>query len=337
MDFVGSTGWFCGDHGTMRKSTDGGNSWFSLPQNTNLRLECIDFVDESTGWVVGGYTGSGTILKSTDGGMSWDSQLSSGSLWLLSVEFLNADTGWVTGADGVMLFTTNGGGSWNPMSSGVNTWILDIAIVAPGILVAVGDNGRVLRSTDWGTSWAVEHSIAGVRLESVSFSSPERGWAVGSNGSPTPGVIIRTTDGGVTWVAQESGCTEGFFGVYFADENTGWAAGYHGSIIGTTSGGDPLWVPGDDNAPLPARPRLVNYPNPFNGSTVLQYSVPENGPVSLHVFDVLGREIAGLVDEVLPAGEYRLAWQSSPLPSGVYFSRLISAGRMTTRKMLLVR
>jgi hypothetical protein len=82
-----------------------------------------------------------------------------------------------------------------------------------------------------------------------------------------------------------------------------------------------------------------NYPNPFNPTTSLKFQVSSFGLVSLRIFDLLGREVARLVNEVRPAGVYTVRWDASSLPSGVYFARLDqSAGgsmQSDTRKIVL--
>ncbi len=85
-----------------------------------------------------------------------------------------------------------------------------------------------------------------------------------------------------------------------------------------------------------------NYPNPFNPSTVLRYQLPVNSYVTLKVYDVLGREVATLVDGLEDAGYKTLDWNASDLPSGIYFYRVTaqsSDGVVLTdiKKMLLLR
>ncbi|NOY05252.1 MAG: T9SS type A sorting domain-containing protein [Chlorobi bacterium] len=80
-----------------------------------------------------------------------------------------------------------------------------------------------------------------------------------------------------------------------------------------------------------------NYPNPFNPSTMIPYSVPKAGHVSLKVFDMLGREVATLVNEVLPAGSYKAPFIAGNLQSGMYIYRLETGGKVTSRKMLLTK
>ncbi len=91
-----------------------------------------------------------------------------------------------------------------------------------------------------------------------------------------------------------------------------------------------------------------NYPNPFNPSTLIGFSVPQEGYVTLRIYDVLGREVATLVDETKPEGNYRVEWDGlgaagGRLGSGVYVYRLevqpVNAGMFyhASRKMVLLK
>ncbi len=80
-----------------------------------------------------------------------------------------------------------------------------------------------------------------------------------------------------------------------------------------------------------------NFPNPFNPSTVIGYQVAKAGIVRLNVYDVLGREIAALVDEVKPAGSYTATFNAANVPSGVYFYRLQAGAFSETKKLMLLK
>ncbi len=96
----------------------------------------------------------------------------------------------------------------------------------------------------------------------------------------------------------------------------------------------------------PAKPTSFelaqNYPNPFNPSTVINYQLPTDGHVTLKVFDILGREVRTLVNEVKNAGSYEIKFDASSLASGIYFYRLNIIGNdgkifVSTKKMLLMK
>ncbi|RPI19867.1 MAG: T9SS C-terminal target domain-containing protein [Ignavibacteriae bacterium] len=80
-----------------------------------------------------------------------------------------------------------------------------------------------------------------------------------------------------------------------------------------------------------------NYPNPFNPATKINYSLAVNGLVSIKIYDILGREVKQLVNEVQNAGQYNIEWNASDYPSGVYFYRIESGSFSETKKMMLIK
>ena len=80
-----------------------------------------------------------------------------------------------------------------------------------------------------------------------------------------------------------------------------------------------------------------NFPNPFNPSTEIQFDLPEDAMVSLVVYDVLGREVARLVQEELRAGTHRARFDAGNLPSGVYFYKIQAGGFHSTHRMTLLK
>ena len=80
-----------------------------------------------------------------------------------------------------------------------------------------------------------------------------------------------------------------------------------------------------------------NYPNPFNPETSIAFGLPENGKVSLKVYNLLGKEVATLVEGHLPAGAYEFNWSAATVASGIYFYKLEAPGFTCVKKMMLVR
>ena len=80
-----------------------------------------------------------------------------------------------------------------------------------------------------------------------------------------------------------------------------------------------------------------NYPNPFNPTTVISYELPQVADVQLQVFDMLGRQVATLVDGTVQAGTHRVTFDASNLSSGVYIYRLHTAEHILTRKLTVLK
>jgi N-acetylneuraminic acid mutarotase len=80
-----------------------------------------------------------------------------------------------------------------------------------------------------------------------------------------------------------------------------------------------------------------NYPNPFNPSTTIKFSIPKEEFVSLKVFNSLGEEVADLLHETKPAGNYSVSFSASQLSSGVYFYKIFAGSFVETKKMIYLR
>ena len=118
---------------------------------------------------------------------------------------------------------------------------------------------------------------------------------------------------------------------------TGLAVGDLGTIIKTTTGGILVGIepPGNE---IPNEHSLSqNYPNPFNPSTIIKFEIPKSSNVTISVYDVLGNELKILVNENLKPGTYKVEWDASNYPSGIYFYRLTAGTFAETKKMVLIK
>lgn len=80
-----------------------------------------------------------------------------------------------------------------------------------------------------------------------------------------------------------------------------------------------------------------NYPNPFNPSTIIKFAVPEKSNVLIKIYDILGGEVATLVNEELETGWYERSFNASSLASGIYIYRMNAGNFISTKKMLMVK
>ena len=109
------------------------------------------------------------------------------------------------------------------------------------------------------------------------------------------------------------------------------------TLINTEVGGVAKWYA------APAGVELVSYPNPFNNETTLEFSLPQREAVELTIYDLLGREVASLLNhQWLNAGAYRFGWSATnsngvSLPTGVYFAKLTMGTEFKTYRLYLLR
>jgi hypothetical protein len=138
----------------------------------------------------------------------------------------------------------------------------------------------------------------------------------------TGGMIWKSVNGGDAWTTCDVPKPRNIYALDFYDENRGFAVGDSGTIL-YTSNGAVTSVGRNDRIPG-VFALEQNYPNPFNPKTVISYQLPVTSKASLKVYDLLGREVAILVDEFKQAGSYSVRWNAQGMPSGVYFYRLVA-------------
>jgi hypothetical protein len=119
-----------------------------------------------------------------------------------------------------------------------------------------------------------------------------------------------------------------------------YTAGTGGQPIGSLMwwGLTPVGVQTQSSRSIPEEYTLTqNYPNPFNPSTNFTYELSKAGFVSVKVYDLLGREVATLVNEFKPAGSYPATWNAAGFGSGIYFCKMQSGSFTATKKMILMK
>jgi serine protease AprX len=198
------------------------------------------------------------------------------------------------------------------------------------------DGGNVKASVNGGAFQTIQ-PVGGYPISAIyaGFANPlagQPGWS-GVEGSRWSKVTFD-----LTGIAAE-GNTIALRFDFGADNNTlvyrGWYVDdFVSDGFGTTGG--PLGV--GDNGDTPKEFSLQqNYPNPFNPSTAISYQLATTSRVTLKVFDVLGREVATLVNGAKPAGAYEVSWDARNVSSGLYFYRLEAGAFVDMKKMLLLK
>ena len=328
-----NTGTAVGKGATILHTTNGGSTWTSQTNpysGTGQTFWGVSFTDANNGTVV---ANGGTILRTTDGGTTWLKQTSGITNALFGIHFNDANNGTIVGGSGSILHTTNGGTDWTIQTSGTSRSLWRVFFSDANTGTVAGDSGTILRTTNAGGTWTSQTSGTSNSLEGIFFSDANTGIMTGFGG-----IILRTTNGGATWTKQASGTTHDLWGVAFSSANVGTIVGTSGTILRTTTGGVVSSVQEYRQAEIPSHFVLEhNYPNPFNPSTTIRFSLPKSSYVTLKVYNLLGQEIEILVNGLRTAGTYKVEWNSRNLPSGVYFYGLTAGTATATSKMILLK
>ena len=103
-------------------------------------------------------------------------------------------------------------------------------------------------------------------------------------------------------------------------------------ISRSLTGIDPVDCQVSDNFSL-----TQNYPNPFNATTTIQYNLPEASNVTIDIYDITGRKVAGLFNGIQPAGSHQVIWDANDKSTGVYFYKIQAGDYVETKKMVLLK
>jgi len=360
----------CSQYGGLGRSTNGGNSFLGATQGLDLT-----YTNWMTPYVMDKndpltlYCGTYKIHKTTNGAQSWtpiSPDLAKahvellGTITTVDVAASDPDVIYCGTDDANVWVTTNGGGEWVPINGGLpDRWVTRVAVDPDSANVCyVSLSGykidlsgaHIYRTTDFGTTWA-----------SIGGNLPD---------APINDVVIDTLGGRTLYVGTDVGV------MYTTDMGISW------NVLGT---GFPTSVPCHDlTLHQPTRTLVAwthgrsafrislqptvdvavehetpstfslsqNYPNPFNPKTAISIHLSAVSFVDLVVYDLLGREVAILVNGVVGRGVHTVQFDgkdlarqtagrrldsSSGLASGVYYYQLRVGAAVQTRKMLLLR
>jgi hypothetical protein len=244
-------------------------------------------------------TGAGKIMKTTDSGFNWTVVFTSSFGNIYEIDFGNSSTGYAVGGNKVII-TTNSGSTWTQATPATSPLSMeDIASV-----------DFVNGSTGY---------IGGLTMLSGSSEV----------------AVCKTTNGGANWTMEFPGLKLNIYSLCAISADTCFITSSNGGILRYAAGLTSV-SPVLNNTPSQYS-LMQNYPNPFNPSTRIVYELPVPNPVKLAVYDILGREVAVLVNEKQSAGKYGIEWNASNFPSGVYFYKLITSDYTETKRMVLVK
>ncbi|MCW9064752.1 MAG: T9SS type A sorting domain-containing protein [Ignavibacteriaceae bacterium] len=326
-------------------TTNGGENW-SVEQyiEENTFMRGIYFLDTLKGFIGGAQA---QFLRTLDGGINWEpvviAPLPFAHFPVVNIKFYNSQYGFATGGAldiaGVVWKTIDGGEYWVPIETAYAPpdEIWDVHFIdSSTVLLSSGDpelfGVSFLKSFDAGFSWIYDEiGIFGV-ARSLGFRKNNEGWAA----VPLGQLLLYTKDYGETWSEYIAPDSSSIYQITFVDSLTGYGVGENGVII-KYKYQLPVFVNEDSFPELKDFVLYQNFPNPFNSSTKINYYISQPGQVIIKIYDVLGNLIITLLDEKKASGNYNIIWDAVSEPSGIYYVQLNVDGKLSTKKMILLK
>jgi hypothetical protein len=347
------------------RSTDNGSTWTGVALG-NPFLPVYALSSIGTRLAAGTYAG---MMTSTNGGTVWT--WTADSLTSINIVSFGANTygsspAYFAGTQNGAFISTSGGTSWSTINNGFPPYtnvlsyltIRDTTLSTKAVVLAGTPTG-VYRSSDNGTSWSLSSSGFPSTYTSVSMFQLVQSGSINNIFAATSYGVYRSTDKGVNWVSVNTGLpTSGALSLLVVGTNL------FAGMASRGVWGRPLSEVFTDIAPQDNRIPVSflleqNYPNPFNPTTRIAYEIPPRAgsglqgagsersagsgwsvagsQVRLVIYDVLGRQVAVLVDGVQSPGRHEVDFNAGKLASGIYVYRLTAGSFAASRKMTILR
>ncbi|MBX2989828.1 MAG: T9SS type A sorting domain-containing protein [Bacteroidetes bacterium] len=317
------------------RSTNNGDSW-TLQDSVTFHADGVRLTLNNQG-ILFGY--ADTLRRSTDNGITWTvihSGLPFGQIPDLRV---HPNGNLLLARKGDWLFrSTDNGNNWIavtlppiPPPPGPDA---DAIAFGSGDKVYVGDDGLgFLGSTNGGSSWTqLNNGLPNTFVWALAVTNGGDIFAGMANGG-----VYRSTNGGAQWDSINTGLnsqSRRIYSLFIAPS---------GHIFAGTTGGiyrsaQRVSYVGEGGKSFATQYSLSqNYPNPCNPNTTIRYQLPQTAVVVLRIYDILGQEVATLVNREIQAGNYDITWNAGGMASGVYFYQIHAGDFVQTRKLILIR
>jgi len=343
-------GWLT-EFNTLFKTTNGGYEWTEVVVDTLLEfIRGVEFFNDDLGilFEVSQRFNNYTLnYLTTDGGENWQKYQMGDEPFLssfLKIKRTDPSHIWVVNQQGVWL-SRDTVKTWTNISTEVEGWAagFDFLDSLNGWVAHIdGQQDKIKYTKDGGLNWTTLMKPYMVQTQDLVIEGRDYFGKIQVTLAGLDGSLFRYYEDWQYGYEQNS-FTNGWLTsiAIFREGNTAhmWIAGSGGLILYNSE-----YIT-DVSAENPVKLSVFkleqNYPNPFNPSTKISWQSPVGSWQTLKVYDVLGNEVATLVDEFKPAGSYEVEFQSSvgsiQLASGMYFYRLKAGDYIQTKKMLLLK
>ncbi|MBI5402845.1 MAG: T9SS type A sorting domain-containing protein [Ignavibacteriae bacterium] len=321
-------------------TSNGGLNWTEA--NVHVGLGDFLWMTSSTdAYFIGDVTsGNWDLLKSTNGGLNW-------SVWSVLPEnngvgsdangpcFVGQQVWFGVSGGSKLMYSSNMGTNWVTQTTPIGATGC-ICFVSPtkGMAAGTSNHPGLILTTNSGTNWVVvTNPYSGYNIAGICYMNSA--WFI-ANGFQSPCGISISSNDGATWTTSYTSPVSLSCMSKSRSGSTIWAVGANGGI---SRYGTPIIGINSNSTELPSDFALKqNYPNPFNPTTNIKYQVANNKFITLKVFDILGKEVAVLVNQKRNAGEYEVIFDGENLSSGMYYYVLYADGKkIDTKKMLMVK
>jgi photosystem II stability/assembly factor-like uncharacterized protein len=324
---------------TILKTTNGGVNWSaSRYPDTTIVINTVYYTDSLTGFL-GAF--GGIVLQTTNGGASWLQTIvdTSACSFFPIRKFAFRDTiglacGGIIDISGVAWRSTNSGLRWKgqciaPEPIFFVMWLDSINAVGAGGDYEYGVS--FVRSTDAGETWLYDTTgIFGVG-QNIAYRTRADVWIPAGFSSRW----AHSTDSTKTWDEVLSPDSSAIYATVFLDTLLGWSFGTGGAIYKFDTS---LIGINYNQKNIPQETKLYqNYPNPFNPQTSIRFDVFRTARVRIVLYDLLGKELRVLTDDIRSPGNYTISFNSEGLSSGVYFYRIQAGKYFETKKLVVLK
>ena len=320
------------------KSTNSGDSWTLVYERLKSTFLYILMTQDPAHPDTIYATSDGIFIRSTDFGSSWDTLTTSVPTYTACDVEVFPDTSIIligSRDTGIFKSSDYGYSWWQVYSTANETPFFAIDFSEPGVVWATqfGVMGGLLKSSDYGETWQTVPFFNNLDTWGISINPENPAYIyVGE----LDGNIFLSQDGGSSWIATEIPPLGVTFQIYAADTMNVYAMQNH-ALFKLNSPFFVTDVSESNNNLIQHYILKQNYPNPFNPRTTINYQIPELSFVTLKVYDVLGSEVATIVNEEKPSGSYTIDFDARGLSNGIYFYKIHAGTFVEIKKMILLK
>ncbi len=325
-------------------TASGGEAWFRVDVQVPISglVTTMDFSDMENGLIAGSSDGVKYVYRTTNGGYDFEELYQTDINFVITdISCLGEDNIWVLGttSEGIAFYSSNAGADWVILGdtlSHANT--LNYNFFSDQVYGILGDftiyediifYALILTNDGMDTYTLYDDSTFGEYVYSCYFMDEQTIWVGGRFN------MFISTNGGRSFAVYQNFDTN-IKDITFID-STGFATGGNGSLY--------VYHPAVSNDEASVEVPILDfncYPNPFNPETTISFNNPQNGRISLSIYNIKGQLVKTLLDEEIAVGTHSIVWngtneKGNSVTSGIYFTKITTTSTSLTKKMILLK